>query len=146
MKKTKNVIIVCLIIIVIGLITYIIFSKTYKEDETTKSMKNIAEAAKNYIDGTNTAESHLNEFSYNYSTGQVEYHPKITLEMYNRVKEGMTEKEVVSILGNNYKILDGTILYSLIYGKTDMSDGYLISIHIDKDKGTVFSKNQEGLE
>lgn len=147
-KETKNSIIfaVVSIIIVLAIVLPIVIKRNQENKKLEDSFSTIGQAASDYMVGTKEAESYIDDFSYNYATGEVDYHPTITLEMYNRIKEGMTKEDVISILGNEYEILDGTLLYSLVYEKIDESNGYLIAIHMNKEKDTVFSKNQEGLK
>lgn len=40
--------------------------------------------------GIDKADSHSDEFTYNNETGEVEYHPEITLDKYEQIEEGMT--------------------------------------------------------
>ena len=148
MKDKKNIIIICLIIVIIGLVVYLVVNKIYRENETTKAMKNIGETAKDYVEGIKNAESHLNEFPYNNETGQVEYHPKITLEAYNRIKEEMTKEEVVAILGKEDNIIknDNSNSYIVEYGESYLTKGYWVQIIIDKETNKVLKKYQVGLE
>ena len=53
--------------------------------------------------GIDKADSHSDEFTYNNETGEVEYHPEITLDKYEQIEEGMTEETVTSILGEGKK-------------------------------------------
>lgn len=113
-----------------------------KENDTVTS---IGDGASGFIEGINNAQSHLNEFSYNYETGEVEYKPNnITLEMYNRVTEGMGEKEVIQILGNGER-KNGDNTYMITWGDLQMSKGYLIQIVFDENS-KVLNKNQLGLK
>ena len=125
----------------ICLILYIIISNYIENRELKDSMSNIGEGASEFIEGINNAESHLDEFSYNYETGEVEYRPKkITLEMYNRIKEGMNQEDVVLNLGKYDNKMTGDNTYILEWGDAEMKKGYWISIVFNKDTNTVFNK------
>lgn len=88
--------IIALIIIIIGFVVY----KIQEEIRLTNSFKNIAKGFEEYYQQKENTTSHLNDFSYNYETGEVEYTPSnITIEMYNKIKEGMERKKVEEILG-----------------------------------------------
>lgn len=119
---------------------------SYLENKKSESVQSkIGGEASDYISGINNAQSHIDEFSYNYGTGEVEYKAsKITLEMYNRIKEGMNEKEVIQILGNGEK-MEGDNTYILSWGDINMSNEFSIQIVFNKDK-TVLSKSQIGLK
>lgn len=62
-------IIIILISICLGINSYI---ENKKLEET---FSNIGNSASDYIKGIDNAQSHLNEFSYNYNTGTVDYNP-----------------------------------------------------------------------
>ena len=98
------------------------------------------------MDEENT-KSHLDDFSYNYETGDVEYHPNITLEMYDRIKEEMTQEAVVAILGKHENKLDGENTYMLEWGNSysPITGGYWIQIVFDQNE-KVLSKSQTGLK
>lgn len=135
-----------IIAICICMLIYIITVSCLKNKETEKVQSKIGEGASDYISGIDNAQSHIDEFSYNYETGKVEYKPSnTTLEMYNRIKEGMKQEEVVSILGEYETKLDGENTYLLQWGESNMSKGYWISIVFNED-GTVSSKSQLGLK
>ncbi len=134
------------IVATICILLCIIIISYLKDKETEKTQSKIGEGASDYISGIDNAQSHIDEFSYNYQTGKVEYKPSdITLEMYNRIKEGMTQEEVISILGKYETKLDGENTYLLQWGESNMSKGYWISIVFNKDE-TVSSKSQLGLK
>lgn len=136
-----------IITLAICLILYIIISNYIENRELKDSMSNIGEGASEFIEGINNAESHLDEFSYNYETGEVEYRPKkITLEMYNRIKEGMNQEDVVLNLGKYDNKMTGDNTYILEWGDAEMKKGYWISIVFNKDTNTVFNKTQIGLK
>lgn len=66
-----------IIFIIIIIILLIISINSYLENkEFERKMSIIASSASDYVDGINTATSHLDEFSYNYATGTVDYTPK----------------------------------------------------------------------
>lgn len=136
------------IIIVICILIYTLTINYIKNKETKESLTNIANSATNFISGIEKAQSHLNEFSYNYETGQAEYKPsKITLEMYNKIKEGMKEEELSSILGKCDNKLQGEETYIMEWGNSysPVYGGYWIQIVLDTNN-TVMSKNQVGLK
>ena len=106
----------------------------------------MGEGFSDYYDNKKNITSHLNEFTYNYETNESEYKPKIiTLEIYNRIKEGMTQEEVILNLGKYDNKLNGENTYMLEWGNSNMSKGYWISIIFNKE-GTVVSKSQIGLK
>lgn len=119
-----------------------------EQKELKQTAKNIGRGASDYINGIENANSHLNEFSYNYETGKVEYKPsEINLEMYNRIKKEMTQEDVVSILGNYDNKLDGENTYMLEWGNSyaPINNGYWIQIVFDMNK-KVLSMYQMGLK
>lgn len=131
-----------LIFIIIGVIIYTKLEN--KKLETT--FKNMGEGFSDYYDNKKNTTSHLNEFTYNYETNECEYKPeKITLEMYNRIKEGMTQEDVILNLGKYNNKLDGENTYMLEWGDSNISKGYWISIVFNKED-TVVSKSQIGLK
>ena len=137
------VVLVIVIICIVFSIKYIIEQKELKQ-----TAENIGRGASNYINGIENANSHLNEFSYNYETGKVEYKPsEINSEMYNRIKKEMTQEEVVSILGNYDNKLDGENTYVLEWGNSyePINNGYWIQIVFDMNK-KVSSMYQMGLK
>ena len=136
------VVLVIVIICIVFSIKYIIEQKELKQ-----TAENIGRGASNYINGIENANSHLNEFSYNYETGKVEYKPsEINSEMY-RIKKEMTQEEVVSILGNYDNKLDGENTYVLEWGNSyePINNGYWIQIVFDMNK-KVSSMYQMGLK
>lgn len=133
-------------IIVICILSYILISKHIENKKLEQTFENMGKGANDFITGIDNSQSHIDEFSYNYETGEVEYKPSnITLEMYNRIKEGMTQKEIISILGKYETKSEGENTYLLQWGESNMSKGYWISIVFNKD-GTVASKSQLGLK
>lgn len=135
-------------IIAIAIISYIIVSNYIENKELETSLKNIGEGATEYIKGIYDADSHLDEFTYNYATGEVEYKPEITVEKYNQIKEGMTEEEVVSILGSGEKLQpEEANGFLMVWGDLMISNPpyYRIQITFDSS-GKVTDKYQLGLE
>lgn len=133
-----------IIVVIIALLASIIINQI-KQEEVEKTAQNIGNSATDFISEMDSAQSHLNEFSYNYKTGEVEYTPsKITLEMYNRINEGMSEKEVSQILGVGEK-LQGENTYMISWGDMNMSKGYWIQITFNSSN-KVISKSQIGLK
>lgn len=135
-------------IIGIIIISYIIVSNYIKNKELETSFKSIGEGATEYITGIYDADSHLDEFDYNYATGKVEYKPKITIEKYNQIKEGMTEKEVISILGDGEKLQpEEANGFLIVWGDLIISNPPYYRIQITFDSlGKVIDKYQIGLE
>lgn len=132
-----------IVIISITIITIfvIIYNKNKKEEAKAKAF---TEGFKSFNEGIQNSEGYLDDFSYNYNTGEVEYIPKtITLEMYNRIKNGMTEKEVISVLGKGEKLNPkNSNTYMIMWGKS----GSVIQITFDKKTNTVIYANQVGLK
>lgn len=148
-KETRNFIIFIVVsIILILAIAIPIIVKNQKEDEKIKeTFSKIGNSATEYVQEKENSNSHLNEFTYNSETGEVDYKPSITLEMYNRIEKGMTKEEVVSILGKE----DNTISkkegesYLIEYGDSFLKKGYWIQITIDNKTGKVIDKYEVGL-
>lgn len=139
-----------LIILFITIIVVVSIVQIQKNKNLEKEIETIGESSLNYYNGINKANSHLNEFTYNYETGQVEYKPeKITLEMYNRIKSEMLEDEVTQILGMGEKTeIEGANSYIITWGDLNLSNPpyYRIQIIFDKKTQTVISFNQIGLK
>ena len=98
--------------------------------------------------GIDKADSHLDEFTYNNETGEVEYHPEITLDKYEQIEEGMTEETVTSILGEGEKTeTNGSNGFLITWGELNIWEPpyYVIQITFDSSKKVV-SKQQMGLE
>lgn len=137
-----------LIIIAVAIVG-IIFIKEYKEQKKLKdTMETIGESASDFYEEVQNAEGYSDYFIYNYETGEVEYYPPITLEKYDSIKEGMTEKQVISILGNGEKIQpEGSIGFLMTWGELEIWEPpyYRIQIKFDSS-GEVVSKSQMGLE
>ena len=136
------------IIIGVVIISLIIIIEYIKNREIETSIKNIGEGVTNFIEGVYDADSHVDEFTYNYATGKVEYKPKITIEKYNEVKKGMTEEEVVNILGNGEKLQPKEANgFLMTWGDINISNYPYYRIQIAFDfLGKVTSKYQIGLE
>lgn len=137
--------------IIVILIITIVIAKEYKEQkDLEEAMKRIGESASDFYEGIGNAKSHINEFTYNYETGQVEYKPeKITLDMYNKIEKGMAEEEVVGILGNGEKSNpEESNSYLITWGDLNLNTPpyYRIQIIFDKKTKTVISYSQLGLE
>ncbi len=137
-----------IIVISIGMIICISISNYLENQKNKKAVANIGNSASEFIEGIDNANSFLNEFTYNYETGEVEYHPTITIEKYNSIKEGMTEKEVTSILGNGKKLQsEGKNGFLMTWGELETwkPPYYRIQIYFNKS-GVVYSKSQMGLK
>lgn len=137
------------LIIIAEVIVGIIFIKEYREQKELKdTIKTIGESASDFYEEVQNAEGYSDYFIYNYETGEVEYHPPITLEKYDSIKEGMTEKQVISILGNGEKLQpEGSIGFLMTWGELEIWEPpyYRIQIKFDSS-GEVVSKSQMGLE
>ncbi len=149
-KETKKSIIFVVvgIIIVLAIILPIVINRNQENKRLKESFSRIGQAATDYIEDTKNANSYINDFSYDYTTGEVDYHPTITLEMYNRIKEGMTKEDVISILGKEDDILgkDEEEDYIIEYGDTFLSKGYWIHFTMDRKTNKVINKKQVGLK
>ena len=142
-KWTLGISLIIIFILIIILITFYIEDKKVKD-----SVNNIGNSALNFLNGIDKAQSHLNEFSYNNKTGEVEYKPSnITLETYNIIKEGMTQEEVISVLGEYENKQEGEDTYILEWGNSysPVYGGYWIQIIFNENK-KVSSKYQLGLK
>lgn len=149
MKKTIKTWWFWVIISIICIMVCIAILYYVGDIKTEDSMSNIGKGATDFIEGIDNAKSHLNEFSYNYEKSEVEYKPlKITLEMYNRITEGMSQDEAVSILGQYEDILNGEDTYILEWGNeyAPVYDGYWIQITFNTNEKRVLKKHQFGLE
>ena len=135
--------IIVVIIIVVVIIKYI--DDTQKTKET---LRNIGEGATDYIQGTKNTTSHIDEFTYNYTTGEVEYKPQITIEKYNSIKEGMTEKEVINILGDGEKLQpEPNSGFLITWGDLNLNNPPYYRIQITfNSSGCVTTKSQMGLD
>lgn len=135
------------IAILLTLMMIIIIMEYKEQKEIEESYENIKNGATDYTEGVYKADSHLDEFVFNETTNEVDYLPEITIEKYNMIENGMTEDEVVSILGRGEK------------NQTDKNSGFLISwgdLNLNNppyyriqivfnSSGEVISKNQLGL-
>ena len=73
-KDTKTLLIFILVCIVI--ILAIVIPNIIEKNKIQKTFETMGEGASEFIEGINNAKSHLDEFTYNNETGEVEYHPK----------------------------------------------------------------------
>lgn len=128
------------------IIIFIIF-KIIEENKIKTNMVSMVEGMSDYYKGINNSKSHIDEFNYNNTTGKVEYRPTITLEKYNNIREGMDDKEVVSIIGNYDKKSEGENTYMLEWGNaySPVYNGYWIQIIFDTNN-KVLNKYQTGLK
>ncbi len=142
MKKKHIYILIIAIILSFIIITILVNSNKKLQD----NLSSIGSSASDYINEIDNAQSHLNEFTYDSSSGIVNYTPSsITLEMYNRIDNGMSENEVISILGTGEK-MEGESTYLISWGTSNMSKGYWIQIVFDSSTNNVISKSQIGLK
>lgn len=135
------------LIVISIIIISIMIIKWLENKKIETSFENIGEGATDFIEGINDADSHLDEFTYNYETGEVEYKPQITIEKYNQIKEGMTQDEVINILGDGEKLQpDGSEGFLMTWGDLNLSNSPYYCIHVIFDSsGKVSSKYQLGL-
>ena len=136
------------IVLIIFIVIYILISSFIKNKRQNETINNIGKGASDFLEGINNSESHIDDFFYNYETGKVEYKPlEITLEMYNCIKDGMKEDDVIAIMGKYERKLDGENTYLLEWGNSNLSKDskYWMQIIFDKNK-TVLSKSQIGLK
>ena len=146
-KVVTRICIVAIILSIAVIIGTIIYFKINENKDTKEAFESMGNAATDFITGIDTANSHLNDFEYNYETGEVEYNKKkLTLENYNKIKIGMTEAEVEKILGEGEKLSpaeENTYLINWI----DEDDTFCrIQIVFDKNTKTVSTMLQVGLE
>ncbi len=137
------------LIVIVLLVTIVVIIKEYKEQKKLKdTMETIGKSASDFYEGIQDAEGYSGNFIYNYETEKVEDYPSITLENYDNIKEGMTEKEVVSILGDGEKLQpEGSNGFLMTWGDLDLSKYpyYRIQITFD-NSGNVTNKMQLGLD
>lgn len=136
-----------IVIALVVIIVLIIFFKYRENKKIEEKIENIGKGASDYLEGIENANSHLNEFTYNYATGEVEYKPQITLEKYNQIENGMTEEVVISILGNGEKMQqEESKGFLMAWGELNLNNYpyYWIQI-IFNSSGEVTSKYQLGL-
>lgn len=108
--KTKKIYIgiigICVFVIIIT-----IWDAWSSKLEIKETYSNIGNSATNFIKEINTAESHLNEFTYNYTTNTVDYNsnsndnnvvttPQITLGEKNALKKA---KDYLEFMAYSYK-------------------------------------------
>lgn len=149
-KDTRNsiiFIIVCIIIVLVIIIP-IAINHNKENKKLEDSFSTIGQASSDFMTGIDKADSYTNDFSYNYETGEVEYHPTITLEMYNRIEEGMTKQNVIDNLGKEDNIIENeeSNSYIIEYGESYLTKGYWVQIIIDKETNKVLKKYQVGLK
>ena len=136
-------VIIVLIIVVIGIVAW----KIQEEIKLKKTFENIGKGFKQYYQEKENTASYLNDFSYNNETGEVEYKPStITLDIYNKIIEGMERKEVEDILGKGRETQKKKKKnYYLNWGLTEgLKDNQVIVIEFYNDK--VTGKTQLELE
>lgn len=136
------------LIIIVIIIVGICIKQYLENKELERKFEKIGEGASSYYTEIQEAEGYSDYFIYNYETGEVEYHPPISLEKYDSIKEGMTEKQVISILGNGEKIQpEGSIGFLMTWGELEIWEPPYYRIQIKFDSfGEVASKSQMGLE
>ena len=146
-KVIKRICIIAIVLSVATIIGTIIYIKINENKDTKEAFENMGDAATDFITGIDTANSHLNDFEYNYETGEVEYNKKkLTLENYNKIKIGMLEAEVEEILGKGEKLFP-TETNTYLINWIDENDTFCrIQIVFDKDTKTVLTMSQVGLE
>lgn len=136
------------IAILLIFIIVIIIMKYKEQKEIEESIENINEGITDFIEGTDKADSHLDEFIFNDTTDEIDYVPKITIKEYNRIKNGMTEDQVVSILGKGEKSQpDENSGFLMSWGDFNLNNPpyYRIQI-VFNSSGEVTSKRQLGLD
>ncbi len=138
-----------LIIIAVCVIITILIIQYINQKQVEDSFKNIGSGALDYLTGINNAQSYLNDFTYNYETGEVEYKPStITLEKFNRIKEGMKKNEVIAILGKGEELhTEESKTYMMTWGNLNMTETpyYIIQIIFNENDEVVMS-SQLGLK
>lgn len=132
-----------ILVVVLGMMKF----KEQKQLEDT--YKTIGESASDFYTGIEKADTHLDEFTYNYETGEVEYKPQADntwLEKYNSIEKGMTSSEVIQILGEGFITpgIDDTE-YFMNWGVNEgLIEGQIITIQFNNEK--VHLKTQIGLK
>lgn len=139
-----------LIVLIVMAIAVTITVKVKSQRELEKSLNNVAEGMQDFIDGTDNANSHINDFYYDENTGEVIYIPNsLTLEKYSKVLYGMTEKEVIEILGEGNKLApEESSSYIITWGDLNIWNPpyYYVTITFDKQTNTVIDSSQLGLK
>lgn len=144
-NKSNKILWFLLIILLIYILLSILFAMINNK-KNQKSLETIGKSSTDFITGIDNTKSHLNEFNYNYTTGKVDYKPStISLNMYNKITEGMNEEEVIKILGTGEKLI-GQNTYIISWGDLNLSKGYSIQITFDINSCNVISKKQVGLK
>lgn len=138
-----------LIIVALVLCAIIGIIKYKEKKEIEAKFEAMAEGMIDYYEQVKSSESHLNEFTYNYGTGEVEYKPQANntwLEKYNSIEKGMTSSEVIQILGEGFITpgIDDTE-YFMNWGVNEgLIEGQIITIQFNNEK--VHLKTQIGLK
>jgi hypothetical protein len=136
------------LIIIITIIVLTLILQYISQKQVEDSVANIGNAMTEFYTGIERANTHLDEFTYNYETGEVKYKPsKITLEMFNKVKDGMKKSEVIAILGNGDELhTEESKTYMMTWGNLDLDKApyYRIQI-IFNENNEVISSSQLGL-
>lgn len=139
------VIVICIIFVVV-----MAMIERNQQRQIKETAEKIGESASDFYTGTQEANTHLDEFTYNYETGEVEYRAEtVTLEMYNRIKNGMSEEEVVNILGIGEKLsTEGSNTYMITWGDVNITKEpyYNVQIIFNNDTKEVVNKSQIGLK
>lgn len=136
-----------LIILIVAVLTISIIVNLINKRKIKESAENIGEGATDFIEGVENADSHSDEFEYNHTTDEVDYKPEVNIEKYNKIEEGMTEEEIILILGKYDNKLQGEENYILEWGDSysPIYGGYWIQVVFD-ETGKVTDKNQVGLD
>ena len=122
-----------ILVVVLGMMKF----KEQKQLEDT--YKTIGESASDFYTGIEKADTHLDEFTYNYETGEVEYKTDTSwLDKYEQIKVGMSKEEVEQILGEGFKTPDienGSFYLNWGEGQ-GLNKGQVITIHFTNNKVT----------
>ena len=122
-----------ILVVVLGMMKF----KEQKQLEDT--YKTIGESASDFYTGIEKADTHLDEFRYNYETGEVEYKTDTSwLDKYEQIKVGMSKEEVEQILGEGFKtpdIEDGSFYLNWGEGQ-GLNKGQVITIYFTNNKVT----------
>lgn len=131
-------IITCIIFVVVAV--FIKFKEQRKLEETAKK---IGESASDFYTGIQEADTHLDEFTYNYETGEVEYKTDTSwLDKYELIRVGMSREEVEQILGEGFKTPDiEDESFYLNWGEGQGLDkGQVITVHFTNNRVTNKTK------
>jgi len=138
-----------IIIVIIAIIVGVCIKQYLENKELERKFEKMGEGASDFYKETQEAEGYLDNFTYNYSTGEVEYNPEKNdswLEKYNSINKGMTVEQVVEILGEGYiaPVID-EITYFMNWGeKEGLAEGQIITIQFNNEM--VYLKTHIGLE